>query len=256
VKVKTLEYQKHNHITFLNIRSKYFVDNVITEKPIQLTNDEIRSIISLLFCIKFHYPNFTNNDIDKLNIILTEKAPLFNITRDFGRHMIENLDSYYTGWLKHIEKSTFRFDSIFNNNNEIIDFVEMALLDYMSIRNWEFGKFFIQEFSKIIINPISLDINSMDIRNALGKDSNYLIKIGEKISESKTNLKTHESLLLVFALRERIIKEKIVPYYSYALTSYIVKENAFELSLKINIFKESLNRSLNFKWNKGKGRGL
>lgn len=253
--IKTLEYRKHNQIAFLNIRSKYFANNVITKEPIQLTSDETKSMISLLFCIKFHYPNFTNNDIDKLNIILVEKAPLFNITRDFGRHMIENLDRYYTGWLNHIEKNPFRFDNIFKNK-EIIDFVEMALLDYMSIRNWEFGKFFIQEFSKIIINNTSLEKNSMDINMALEKENNYLIKIGEKISESKTNLKTHESLLLVFALRERIIKEKIVPYYSYALTSYIVKENAFELSLKINIFKESLNRSLNFKWNKGKGRGI
>lgn len=253
--IKTLEYRKHDQIAFLDIRSKYFANNVITKEPILLTSDEIKSMISLLFCIKFHYPNFTNNDIDKLNIILVEKAPLFNITRDFGRHMIENLDRYYTGWLNHIEKNPFRFDNIFKNN-EIIDFVEMALLDHMSIRNWEFGKFFIQEFSKIIINPTILEIRSLEIKSVLEKENNYLIKIGKKISESKANLKTHESLLLVFALRERIIKEKIVPYYSYALTSYIVKENAFELSLKINIFKESLNRSLNFKWSNGKGKGI
>lgn len=255
MKIKTLEYRKHNQIAYLDIRSKYFVNNVITKEPIQLTSDETKSMISLLFCIKFHYPNFTDKNIDEIRIILNEKAPLFNITRDFGRHMIENLDRYYTVWLNHIEKSTFRFDNIFKNK-EIIDFVEMALLDYMSIRNWEFGKFFVQEFSKIIINPITLEIRSLNIKRSLEKESNYLIKIGEKISESKANLKTHESLLLVFVLRERLMKEKIVPYYSYALTSYIVKENAFELSLKINIFKESLNRSLNFKWNKGKGRGL
>lgn len=253
--IKTLEYRKHNQIAFLDIRSKYFANNVITKEPILLTSDEIKSMISLLFCFKFHYPNFTNNDIDKLNIILIEKAPLFNITRDFGRHMIENLDRYYTGWLNHIEKNPFRFDNIFKNN-EIIDFVEMALLDHMSIRNWEFGKFFIHEFSKIIINPTILEIRSLEIKSVLEKENNYLIKIGEKISESKANLKTHESLLLVFALRERIIKEKIVPYYSYALTSYIAKENAFELSLKINTFKESLNKSLNFKWSNGKGKGI
>lgn len=253
--IKTLEYRKHNQIAFLDIRSKYFANNVITKEPILLTNDEIKSMISLLFCFKFHYPNFTNNDIDKLNIILFEKAPLFNITRDFGRHMIENLDRYYTGWLNHIEKNPFRFDNIFKNN-EIIDFVEMALLDHMRIRNWEFGKFFIQEFSKIIINPTILEIRSLEIKSVLEKENNYLIKIGEKISESKANLKTHESLLLVFALRERIIKEKIVPYYSYSLTSYIAKENAFELSLKINTFKESLNKSLNFKWSNGKGKGI
>jgi hypothetical protein len=256
VNIKTLEYRKHNQIAYLDIRSKYFTNNIITKEPILLTSDEIKSMISLLFCFKFHYPNLTDINSVEIRAIIYEKAPLFNITIDFGRHMIENLDRYYTRWLKHIEKSTFRFDNMFNNNNEIIDFIEMALLDYMSIRNWEFGKFFIQEFSKIIINPISLDLNSMDIRNALEKDSNYLIKIGEKISESQTNLKTHESLLLVFALRERIIKEKIVPYYSYALTSYIVKENALELSLKINKFKDSLNKSLNLKWNRGKGRGI
>lgn len=255
MKVKTLEYRKHNQIAYLDIRSKYFTNNIITKQPILLTSDEIKSMISLLFCFKFHYPNFTNNDIDKSDIILNEKAPLFNITRDFGRHMIENLDSYYTGWLNHIEKNPFRFDDLLENK-EIIDFIEMALLDYMSIRKCEYGKFFIYEFSKIIINPITLERNSLKIKSVLEKENNYLIKIGEKISESKINLKTYESLLLVFALRERIIKEKIVPYYSYALTSYIVKENALELSLKINIFKESLNRSLNFKWNKGKGRGL
>ena len=253
--IKTLEYRKHNQITFLDIRSKYFVNNVITKEPIQLTSDETKSMISLLFCIKFHYPNFTNNDIDILNIILVEKAPLFNITRDFGRHMIENLDRYYTGWLKHIEKSTFRFDNIFKNK-EIIDFVEMALLDYMNIRKCEYGKFFIYEFSKIIINPITLEINKLKIKSVLEKESNYLIKIGEKILESKINLKTHESLLLVFALRERIMKEKKVSYYSYALTNYIVRENAFALSLKINTFKESLNKSLNFKWSNGKGKGI
>jgi hypothetical protein len=255
MKIKTLEYRKHNQIAFLDIRSKYFANNVITKEPILLTSDEIKSMISLLFCFKFHYPNFTNNDIDKLNIILIEKAPLFNITRDFGRNMIENLDRYYTGWLNHIEKNPFRFDDLLENK-EIIDFIEMALLDYMSIRKCEYGKFFIYEFSKIIINPITLERNSLKIKSVLEKENNYLIKIGEKISESKANLKTHESLLLVFALRERIMKEKTVPYYSYALTNYIVRENVFELSLKINTFKESLDRSLNFGWNKGKGRGL
>lgn len=255
MKVKTLEYRKHNQIAYLDIRSKYFKNNIITKEPIQLTSDEIKSMISLLFCIKFHYPNFTDINSVEIKTILHKKDTLFNITRDFGRHMIENLDSYYTGWLNHIEKNPFRFDDLLENK-EIIDFIEMALLDYMSIRKCEYGKFFIYEFSKIIINPITLERNSLKIKSVLEKENNYLIKIGEKISESKTNLKTHESLLLVFALRERIIKEKIVPYYSYALTSYIVKENALELSLKINIFKESLNRSLNFKWNKGKGRGL
>ena len=51
------------------------------------------------------------------------------------------------------------------------------------------------------------------------------------------------------------MKEKIVPYYSYALINYIVRENVFELSLKINMFKESLDKSLNISWSKGKGMG-
>ena len=254
MKIITLQYRKHNQISYSNIRSKYFVNNVITEKPILLTSDEIKSMISLLFCFKFHYPNFTINNMDKLKIILNEKAPLFNITRDFGRHMIENLDRYYTVWLNHIEKNPFRFDDLLENK-EIIDFIEMALLDYMSIRKCEYGKFFIYEFSKIIISPITLERNSLKIKNVLEKENNYLIKIGEKISESKSNLKTHESLLLVFALRERIMKEKRVPYHSYALTNYIVRENVFELSLKINMFKESLDKSLNISWSKGKGMG-
>ena len=130
----------------------------------------------------------------------------------------------------------------------------MALLDYMIIRNWEFGKFFIQEFSKTIINSSTFERNSLNIKRALKKENDYLIKIGEKILESKTDLKTHESLLLIFTLQERIMESE-VSLYSYVLTNYIVREKAFELSLKIDTFKETLSKSLNSRWSKGKGKG-
>jgi translation initiation factor 2 beta subunit (eIF-2beta)/eIF-5 len=173
--------------------------------------------------------------------------------------MIENLDNYYKGWLNHIEKTTFHFDKILKNT-EIINFVEMALLDFMIIRNWEFGKFFIQEFSKIIIDSTTLERNSLSIKRALEKENDYLKKIGEKILESDENLETNESLLLVITLQERIIKNTVLRY-SYTLTSYIVRENALELSLKIDTYKKTLSKSLNLKWSididkgKGKGRG-
>ncbi|OGS80690.1 MAG: hypothetical protein A3G95_07675 [Flavobacteria bacterium RIFCSPLOWO2_12_FULL_31_7] len=257
--LKTLEFQKHTHIPYSVTRAKYFSNGIITENPIQLTSDEIKSIISLFFCFKFHYPNFDDSKVPEIITILNERNLVFNITRDFGRHMIENLDNYYKGWLNHIEKTTFHFDKILKNT-EIINFVEMALLDFMIIRNWEFGKFFIQEFSKIIIDSTTLERNSLSIKRALEKENDYLKKIGEKILESDENLETNESLLLVITLQERIIKNTVLRY-SYTLTSYIVRENALELSLKIDTYKKTLSKSLNLKWSididkgKGKGRG-
>mgnify|MGYP003520877444 FL=1 len=246
---------KHTHIPYFDTRAKYFSNGIITDIPIQLTSDEIKSILSLFFCFKFHYPNFDNSKIPEINAILNERNPVFNITKDFGRHLIENLSGYYKSWLNYIEKTPFRFDKILENK-EIINFVEMALLDFMIIRNWEFGKFFIQEFSKIIIDSTTLNRNFLDIKRALEKEADYLKKIGEKIIESEDNLETNESLLLVITLQERILKNT-VSLYSYTLISFTVREKAWQLSLKIDTYKKSLSKSLNFKWSidKGKGRG-
>jgi hypothetical protein len=249
MEIKILDYKKHNQISLKSIFEKY--DNSI---PIKFNSDELKSILSIFFSLNYHYPNVTKENRIEVNHLLSEKNSLFNITRDFGRHMIENLEDFDKQWLINLESNYFQLDKLFRNQ-ELFDFTQMALVDYMTIRNREFGKYFINEYSKIIINPVTFESSSFYIKSALEKENDSLKKIAEKIIESNANLETHESLLLVITLQEKLMNDK-VSNYSYSLVSYIVKENAFELNLKVSRLKETLNKSLNFRWGKGKGRGL
>lgn len=248
MEIKILDYKKHNQISLKSIFEKY--DNSI---PIKLNPDELKSILSVSFSINFHFPLVNEESQFKIDNLLLENNKLFNISRDFGRHVIENLEGSNKTWLNDLLKKSYQLDKVFNNQ-KILDFIEIALIDYMKIRNWEFGIYFIKEFSKMIVDRLELDWSSKRINTALENDRDYLTKICKKIQETKSNLETHEILILVFVLQDNTMKNKVSIHF-YDLISRIVREKYFELNLKTDLLKNTFSKSLKLNWNNNKGMG-
>ena len=167
--------------------------------------------------------------------------------------MIENLDGFKKEWFEKLQNETYQLKNIFGNS-EILEFVDSALIDYMNIRNLEYGKYFIQNLTNLFSKSINLKSYSVEIKKALEKDTDYLNLIGEKIINSKIKLDTFEELLLVFVIKEYFIECKSTNY-DYFLVNSIVKDNIYKINLKKVDMMRALDQGLKMKWNSGRGKG-
>lgn len=247
MEIKTLEFKNYNHISIENIRKEYGFSN-----PSKLKPDEFNSFLSLLFSYNYHYPNPTKDKEKEILYLFSEKDALLNTTRDFGRQMIENLDGFNKEWLENLQSKTYKIFPL--NNAELLDFVDFVLIDFLNIRDWEYGRVFIQNFSKLLIDTYKFDLYSNSIKKYLENDNDYLKKIGKKIIQDTIKLETHEALLLVFVLKENLFKSKMT-IYDYSITNYIVKENMYKLCNKKEDFRKVINNCLSPKWFRNKGKG-
>jgi hypothetical protein len=253
MEIKPLVFQSYHHIKFLDIKKKNIEE--YNSKSVSLSEIELKSILALLFSIRYHYPNITQQQIGMADDVVSERYPITNITSKFGHQIIENLDKDNQEWLNILQDKRYLLSKIFLDS-ELNDFVHMALIDYMAIRKIEYGKFFLNEWSKSIIDTTGyfFDAYSKDIISALESNSNKLQLIADKIYEVNSNLKVSESLILVFTLNEYFSKSNNSEV-SYAITNYIVRDNIHELNQKRSIYRTTINDVLKIRWNLNKGRG-
>lgn len=252
--LKILDFNNNtNNISLYEILKKYSQNQINNTDEKNLNKDDLSSILGILFAVDYHYPEINEKQVDEVRSCLKGNNKLFNITSDFGRHLIENLDGINKEFLQNLQNKSCKMDN-FYKDEELFNFRQTALLDYMNIRNWEYGRFFIQNLSKLLFDPFKLKLHSSSIKNSLEKDENYLKKIGEKIIETKTNLETHEQLLLVFVIKEIIMKNKTT-LNDYCIANFIAKDNIGSLNTRIDIMKKTLNDSLTLKWNLNRGKG-
>lgn len=249
--IKALDLKKYNHIKPKETLVKYYKDD--NSKLVKLTSDELKSILSLIFAILYH----TTDNKEKNSIIfktaISEENPLITCTQIFGRQLIENLEGDEKEWLILLENENYELNRVLINK-DLINFTQTTLIDYMTIRNFEYGEFFLKNFSKIIIDKDKIDRFSNEILTDLQKQDYPLRIIGEKITEVNSSLSTYEGLILAFVIKENLLKTKN-NIMEYGLVNYIAKEHILILSKKIDIYKEIINKSLSVKWNLNRGKG-
>ncbi len=253
MELKTLDFKNYHHVRFDEIEKRYKEE--FNSEPMGLSESELKSILALLFSIQFHYPVSSNDQIEKVNDILYERHRIINLTTRFGRQMIENLDDVYLEWFNELLDRRYHLSEIIKDI-ELNNFVHLAVTDYMSIRKIEFGKFFLNEWSKSIIDTSSyyFDSYSRNIKKYFEDNPEKIWVVAEKIEKANPSLTTREGLLLIFTLKEYFIKpnNSIV---DYAITNYIVRDNIHELNLKRSVYMSTIREVLNQKWNLNKGKG-
>lgn len=251
MEIKALEFKDYNYISLSEIANKNL--DIKDKEPIKLTLDELKTVLALQFSFRYHLSkNVKDNDLT-FKAIINENFPLINTTRDFGRQILENLDDSKKDWLNSLAEEKYNYKSLMTYP-ELVDFVEMNLLDYMTFRSFEYGEFFMKRFSREVINLYNLDFYSPSILKDLKNEQYPLGKIAEKVYKSNPLFSTQEELLLSFVLEENLLKTKLNPI-QYGLVNYIAKEQILKLHIRIKFYKETINKILVMKWNLNKGMG-
>jgi hypothetical protein len=249
--IKLLEFKEFHHVSFSDIRKKY--EDKFNSNSVRLSEVELKSMLALLFSIRYHLSEDKEKNTKMYLAVISERIPIINTTRDFGRHLIENIDRVKQEQLKSLSNEMYELKNIMIHH-KLVDFVEMNLVDYMTFRSFEYGRFFMRRFSKEVMDYYKLEINSNNINNALKDQSYPLKKIAEKVHKSNSFLSTQDELLLAFLLEENLLKTKLSPI-QYGLVTYIVKENILKIDLKIRTYKQTIDKILDMRWNLNKGMG-
>lgn len=248
MEIKALEFKRYKHKGYWEI-----TEGRNSQEFIKLEEFELNSILSLLFMLEFHFPEVTEDNKKEVDYLLNEKELLFNTSRDFGRNLLESLDGYSKEWLVDLQNRTYRLDSILYNS-ELVDFVQTCLIDILPIRGWEYGRFFAQNFSDLIILSNDFRFYSDDIKNSLVHDDDYLKKIAKKITDSKATLSEHEQLILALILKGKLFNSRMT-IFDYFLISSIAKSKIVYISLRIKYFRLSVDYCLKQRWGINRGKG-
>ena len=241
MELKVLDFKEFNHIEYKKIESKY--EN--NPNPVTFTLDEFKSIVSLLFSVQYHTPEVSEEHLHNIADILYEEYPIVNITSKFGRQMIENLENDYLEWMNSLSNKSYRLSEMIFNE-ELNDFVHLALIDYMIIRKFEYGKFFLNEWSKLFFNldEYSLSLNVAEIIGVFRTKEDALKMLCNKLLKKNPDLLGYEVLLLAFTFKELFYKSDKDPI-NYAFTNYIVRDKIHELNARIDILRLSMIKEIN-----------
>lgn len=240
MELKVLDFKEFSHIKYEEIESKYEND----PNPVTFTLDEFKSIVSLLFSVQYHTPEVSEEHLHNIADILYEEYPIVNITSKFGRQMIENLDNDYLEWMNSLSNKSYRISEMIFNE-ELNDFVHLALIDYMIIRKFEYGKFFLNEWSKLFFNldGYSLSLNVVEIMRIFRTKEDALKMLCDKLLKKNPDLSGYEVLFLAFTFKELFYKSD-KDSINYALTNYIVRDKIHELNARIAILKLAMVKEI------------
>ena len=241
METKVLDFKEYNHIKYDEIKKKYNDET----NPVKFTLDEFKSIVSLLFSVEFHTQNVSEEPEENIMAIIHEKYPIINITSKFVRQMIENLEDDYLDWMISLSNKSYQLSEIMNND-DLFWFIDEGLLDYMIIRKFEFGSFFLNEWPKTFINleGNSMSTNIHEIKRIFNEEEDYLKIISHKILEKNPDLLEYEILLLTFTLKELFSKSDN-DSVNYAVVNYMVRDKIHELNARIEKLQLALKNEIN-----------
>ena len=219
---------------------------------VSFSDTELKSILSIIYAIYLHNPEVreTQNEIKGF---LTEQNPFFNISRDFGRLLLENLEGSKLEWYQELLKAKYKLDGIFHNQ-ELIYFVNEALISQMPIRQWEYGRFFLQQLFPILVDKFKWYNSKDHIYRSIENDENPLLKIAGMFKKSQTTLNAYENFTLIFVLKQQLLKEKIT-MGDYMVISQIAQHRILQLHSRRLVLKRSFNSVIKIGWSLNKGRG-
>ena len=250
--IKPLEIKKITQISLKEIYSKYIVLNEFPN--IKLTPIEFKSLLALKFAYNYHVPFVDDNE--ELNSKTYNENSLFlNITTTFGRQLIANLEDdeskkiYY-----YLSNREYNYNSFFNDS-QIIDFVEEILINQMAFRNLEYGKYFLNYFSYIVVEDNFKNHSNYKLNiDLLNKNENPVNIIISQLEKHSNNISTPEALLLTLALKKSLLDIK-VNAVEFGLVNLIARQKILILTKNIQQYKNIIKETLTIKWDLSKGKG-
>lgn len=253
MEIKPLVFKNYDYIKWNDIKKKYREEYNLN--PVKLTETELKSILAVLFSIRYHYPVIEEHQKVEVDVILTGSIPISSTTSKFGLVLLENLDNDNQNWFNFLKGKSYLLSKIFSDF-ELNEFIRLAMIDYMAIRKFEYGKFFLSEYSKSIIDTSDYFFESRAerVKRTLDITSNKLEFVANKILKENTVMSSKDLLIMSFTFNEYFSKSSNKDVV-YAITNYIVRDNFFELIVKKKIFKEKINKTLGTNWNLNRGRG-
>lgn len=214
----------------------------------------INDVLSNLFVYLIHQNNLEVGQKDTFLKVLAEKnLPMLDMAKQFAIHLINNFSDEVVQELSAIQAKGLGFENMLNNDG-LIDFVEMELIDPASTyRKWEFGKFAIEHFINDIQNT---ELEKIKSDNEIGFEE-FVELFASNLDTQGTKLDDHEKLFLIVVLRHRLSENKMnIPTYDIVGSS--VQRNLLGMSLRMdalkNSFRESLSLTIKNKNRKGPKR--
>ncbi|WP_423999531.1 hypothetical protein [Maribacter sp. IgM3_T14_3] len=200
----------------------------------------INDVLSNLFVYLIHQDNLEVGQKGTFLKVLAEKnLPMLDMAKQFAIHLINNFSDEVVQELSAIQTKGLGFENMLNNE-ELVDFVEMELVDpTATYRKWEFGKFAIEHF----IN----DINNTELEKIKGDKEigtkEFLDLFTSNLDTTATKLDDHEKLLLIVAVRHKLSENKL-NIATYDVVGSSVQRNLLGMSLRMDVLKNSLRESL------------
>ncbi len=234
--LKTNEFE---HINFQVIVRKYLANYNENDKVI-FTDDELKSILSLIFAYQFHLLELEKQSKEDRLIFLSEQNDYFNISRKFGRLLLENLVDFNLQWFNGLKKQSFKLVSV-GSNKQLNEFVEEALIDQMNIRQWEYGKYFFQSYSNILDSSV---LHQKKQRNQSNQNLAQLWdNLYDKMVDIKEPIENYEAVLLGFYVKSKIEKQDL-NMQNYLLLGSISSQKMYYLFKREQNLKQALNELL------------
>lgn len=200
----------------------------------------INDVLSNLFVYLIHQDNLELGQRDTFIKVLAEKnLPMLDMAKQFAIHLIYNFSDEVVQELSAIETKGLGFENMLNNE-ELVDFVEMELVDLITTyRKWELGKFAIEHFINDINNT---ELEKIKSDNEIGFEE-FVESFASYLDTRATKLDDHEKLFLIVALRHKLSENKLnIPIYD--VVSGSVQRNLLGMSLRMDILKNSFRESL------------
>lgn len=255
METKDLDFKEFNHIKYDEIKKKYSNET----NPVKFTLDEFKSILSLIFSVKFNVDYYSpgvrnwmkkNPKYEKHKMqILNEKFPIINITSKFGRQIIENFEGENLEEFKIFSERSYVVSEIIDTKkaSELNIFVENQLVKYMLYCNFQYGKFFLNNwenyFSDLIENLEEKKIKK--IKNIL-KDKDFYKKIEFLLIKEDPNLEETELILLTCLLKEMLCKtENKTTSDHYVFAAFLIKGRLHSINERTDVLKLIVKNVIN-----------
>ena len=159
-----------------------------------------------------------------------ENSLFLNITTKFGRQLIANLEDDESKKIyNYLLNREYSYNSFFDDS-QIDDFVDEILINQMAFRNLEYGKYFLNYFTRIIVEK-GYEVDS-DIKlkiDSLKKSKTPLKNILSQLEKNLKNISTPEGLLLALALKKYLLDIK-VSAVEYGLVNLIARQKILILT--------------------------
>ncbi len=253
-----MKFKSHEIESYSYINSKELVltkkqQGFETTDNVKFTELELKSILSWIFAYHFHLPETSQYKQTQTDSFNTDQNVFFKITIDFGRYLLENLDSFEKDWFNKLLQNEYKIRGILYNE-DILSFVEEALIDLMNIRQWEYGRFFLQKLFLIVLDNSTWEKEEKNILNALTNKEDYMSIMAKKINKTNTFLNLREEFVLIFTLKEKVLKSKMT-MYDYTAISQIAQQKMCLFYTRRNELKLSFNKYLKQNWSLNRGMG-